>query len=94
MASSPPFAVITPDDRRGVLWIAAVLSFIFVLLTLGARVYVRKHMLGWDDYASIAAVFLGMAQYAVVFGGMALGLGTTGPEIRDGNELKIGKVRE
>jgi hypothetical protein len=92
-ATSPAFAAITPDDRRGLLWIAAILSFIFVVLTLSARLYVRKHMLGRDDYASIAAVILGVAQYITVFAGMPLGLGTSKPWVTtEGNVAKSGPV--
>ncbi|KND89969.1 hypothetical protein TOPH_05326 [Tolypocladium ophioglossoides CBS 100239] len=91
-ATSPAFAPISPDDHRGLLWIAAILSLIFVLLTLSARLYVRKHMLGRDDYASIAAVVLGVAQYAAVFTGMPLGLGTSKAWEREGNEPETGKI--
>ncbi|OAA36857.1 hypothetical protein NOR_07377 [Metarhizium rileyi] len=91
-ASSPAFAAITQDDHRGLLWIAAILSFIFVILTLSARLYVRKHMLGRDDYASIVAVVLGIAQYTAVFAGMPLGLGTSKELDRHGNHTHSGQV--
>ncbi|KAM4061736.1 restless-like transposase [Hirsutella rhossiliensis] len=83
-APSPAFAPISPDDHRGLLWIAAILSLIFVLLTFSARLYVRKRMLGRDDYASIAAVVLGVAQYAAVFAGMSLGLGSSEALVGEG----------
>lgn len=91
-ATTPAFAPITPDDHRGLVWIATILSFIFVILTFSARLYVRKHMLGRDDYASIAAVVLGIAQYSTVFSSMPLGLGTSNPLVREGNEPRIGRV--
>jgi hypothetical protein len=91
-ATSPAFAAITPNDRRGLLWIASILSFVFVFLTFSARMYVRKHMLGRDDYASIVAVVLGVAQYVTVFTGMPLGLGTSEPLAIQGNEAKSGLV--
>jgi hypothetical protein len=49
-------------------------------------------MLGRDDYASIAAVILGLAQYVTVFTGMPLGLGTSKPWVTQGNEAKSGLV--
>lgn len=76
-SSSPAFAEITDTDHRGSLWIAAILSLIYVLLTLTARLYVRKHMLGPDDYACIIAVAIAIGQYITVFTGMPLGLGTS-----------------
>ncbi|KAM3561466.1 hypothetical protein MY1884_002376 [Beauveria asiatica] len=88
----PAFAVIEHDDRRGALWIAAILSLIFVSTTLGARVYVRKHMLGRDDFASMAAVALAVAQYASLFAGMPSGLGTSKLAVTQGNERKNGSL--
>lgn len=89
----PAFAAIAHDDRRGALWIAAILSLIFVAMTLGARLYVRKHMLGRDDFASMAAVALAVAQYASLFAGMPSGLGTSKLSVTQGNERKNGSVR-
>lgn len=88
----PAFAAIAHDDRRGALWIAAILSLIFVAMTLGARLYVRKHMLGRDDFASMAAVALALAQYASLFAGMPSGLGTSKLSVTQGNERKNGSV--
>ncbi|KAM3466196.1 hypothetical protein NHJ6243_000936 [Beauveria neobassiana] len=88
----PAFAVIEHDDRRGALWIAAILSLIFVSTTLGARLYVRKHMLGRDDFASMAAVALAVAQYASLFAGMPSGLGTSKLDVTQGNERKNGSL--
>ncbi|EGX88449.1 hypothetical protein CCM_08493 [Cordyceps militaris CM01] len=88
----PPFATIAPDDRRGALWIAALLSLIFVTMTLGARLYVRKHMLGRDDFAAMAAVALAVAQYAALFAGMPSGLGTSKLSVTAGNERKNGSL--
>lgn len=88
----PAFATIDHDDRRGALWIAAILSLIFVAMTFGARLYVRKHMLGRDDFASMAAVALALAQYASLFAGMPSGLGTSKLSVTQGNERKNGSV--
>ncbi|OAA56904.1 hypothetical protein ISF_07420 [Cordyceps fumosorosea ARSEF 2679] len=88
----PAFAVIAPDDKRGALWIAVLLSLIFVAMTLGARLYVRKHMLGRDDFAVLAAVVLAVAQYAALFAGMPSGLGTSKRSVTAGNEHKNGSL--
>ncbi|KAM3506595.1 hypothetical protein MY11210_007493 [Beauveria gryllotalpidicola] len=88
----PAFAVIEHDDHRGALWIAAILSLIFVGTTLGARLYVRKHMLGRDDFASMAAFALAVAQYASLFAGMPSGLGTSKLAVTQGNERKNGSL--
>lgn len=88
----PAFAAIEHDDRRGALWIAAILSLIFVGMTFGTRMYVRKHMLGRDDFAGIAAVTLAVTQYASLFAGMPSGLGTSKTSVTQGNERKNASV--
>ncbi|TQV95266.1 hypothetical protein V2A60_009690 [Cordyceps javanica] len=88
----PAFATISHDDRRGALWIAAILSLIFVTMTFGTRMYVRKHMLGFDDFASMVAVALAVVQYASLFAGMPSGLGTSKLSVTAGNEHKNGSL--
>lgn len=91
-STSPAFSPLSQDDRRGLLWIAAILSLIFVVLTFSARLYVRRHMLGRDDYAGIAAVILSTAQYITLFTGMTLGLGTSKKLVRGACQSKLGQV--
>lgn len=88
----PAFAVIEHNDHRGALWIATILSFIFVGITFATRMYVRKHMLGRDDFANMAAVALAITQYASLFTGMPSGLGTSKLSVTQGNERKNGSV--
>ncbi|WPH02745.1 Hypothetical protein R9X50_00561300 [Acrodontium crateriforme] len=88
----PAFSPISPDDHRGILWIASILSLIFVLLTLTARIYVRLHMLGPDDYSIIGAVFLGIVQFVLIFVGLPLGLGTSRQAVRNGDRSDAGRT--
>lgn len=90
----PAFSPISPDDHRGILWIASILSLIFVLLTLAARVYVRLHMLGPDDYSIIGAAFLGVVQFVLIFVGLPLGLGTSRHAVHNGDRSDAGRVRD
>lgn len=49
------WASITSTDQSGLLYIAAILTFIFSTLTLGARVYVKLKSLWWDDVVMVVA---------------------------------------
>lgn len=91
-ATEPAFASVTSNDRRGLLWIASILSLILVLFTLSARLYVRKHMLGPDDIATVVAVAIAIGQYVTIFIGLSFGLGTSRPDVQRGHETMIIRV--
>lgn len=49
------WARITPDDRSGILYIVALLAFIYTSLTFLTRIFIRRRMLGLDDLAMLIA---------------------------------------
>ena len=55
---SPPLAVITPDDQRGILYITGGMALASTVVCLNVRAYVRlgfAQAVGSDDYAIIAS---------------------------------------
>lgn len=55
---SPPVAIITPTDQRGVLWIVAALCLVTAVLSLLIRGYVRAEFsqsYGHDDVSILGA---------------------------------------
>lgn len=49
------FAFNGPDDHTGPLWIAALLGIIYTAGVLTLRIYIKRRVLGWDDYLIIAS---------------------------------------
>lgn len=49
------FAYFSPDDHSAPLWIAAILSFIYVIGVLVLRVFIKWRYLGWDDFLVAAS---------------------------------------
>ena len=56
-AAAPPyqFAVISPDDRRGVLYITAFVTITYSTLTVLARCAIKWQVFGYDDWTTCAA---------------------------------------
>lgn len=49
------FAIITPDDHGGLIWIASLLGAIFTMLTFFLRYFVKRNYRGLDDWVALAA---------------------------------------
>jgi hypothetical protein len=49
------WATVTTDDRSGVLYIIALLSFTYSSLTFITRCFIKWHVLGLDDAAAFVA---------------------------------------
>ena len=49
------WAVVTPTDRSGILYIVMVLGFIYTNLVLVTRVVIKWRILGLDDGAMLIA---------------------------------------
>lgn len=55
---SPPLAVITPEDQRGVVYVTGGLAIATTLVCLVVRAYVRLGLgqtVGSDDYAIVTS---------------------------------------
>ncbi|KAH7385411.1 hypothetical protein DE146DRAFT_621468 [Phaeosphaeria sp. MPI-PUGE-AT-0046c] len=78
MASPPDFghrwATITPDDRSGVLYIIAFLSFTYSSITFLTRCFIKRHMLGIDDAANALAQVANLVQFALLLAALSDGL--------------------
>lgn len=77
MADPYIFAEITSTDRAGVVWVAAILSFLYSLSTLAVRFFVKFHTLGPDDWLVLAATVVAFAQYVAVWVSLHQGLGVS-----------------
>lgn len=61
MTESPPldtgnrWATVTADDRSGILYIVAFLTFTYSSLTNITRFFIKWHVLGLDDAAALGA---------------------------------------
>lgn len=77
MADPYIFAEITGTDRAGVVWVAAILSFLYSLSTLVVRFFVKFHTLGPDDWLVLAATIVAFAQYVAVWVSLHQGLGVS-----------------
>ncbi|KAK5729898.1 hypothetical protein LTR17_011537 [Elasticomyces elasticus] len=92
---SPPFAVITEDDQRGVIYITSGLALATALVCLVVRAYVRMGLgqaVGKDDYAIVASFLFMIAQSIALFAATANGLGETSTSVTHGQEESMQKV--
>ncbi|KAK5702859.1 hypothetical protein LTR97_003805 [Elasticomyces elasticus] len=92
---SPPFAVITKDDQRGVIYITSGLALATASVCLVVRAYVRMGLgqaVGKDDYAIVASFLLMIAQSIALFAATANGLGETSTSVTHGQEESMQKL--
>ncbi|KAK5166213.1 uncharacterized protein LTR77_008474 [Saxophila tyrrhenica] len=77
---SPPLAVITPDDQRGVIFVTGGLALAATMVCLVVRAYVRMgsgQAFGSDDYAIALSFLFMIAQTIALFISAGDGLGVT-----------------
>ncbi|KAF1850648.1 uncharacterized protein K460DRAFT_391103 [Cucurbitaria berberidis CBS 394.84] len=71
------WAIVTPDDRSGVLYIVAFLAFTYSSLTFLARCFIKWHVLGFDDAAMALAQVACLVQFSLLLVSLSAGLGKT-----------------
>jgi hypothetical protein len=49
------FSPITPNDHAGSIWIASILCFVYTLITILTRAYLKQKMYGVDDFLILGA---------------------------------------
>lgn len=49
------FAPVTSTDHAGLLWVAAILSLLFSVVTLFTRYHIKRRAFGTDDWLITAA---------------------------------------
>ncbi|KAL5114624.1 putative ATPase [Pleosporales sp. CAS-2024a] len=80
MTEPPPldagnrWAAVTADDRGGILYIVAFLTFTYSSLTILTRGFIKWHVLGLDDAAAIVAQFASIVQFALLLTSLSAGL--------------------
>lgn len=53
--SDTRFSPITDHDKAGILWIAALMSGIYAVLSMVVRSYIKRTCFGYDDWICLAA---------------------------------------
>lgn len=75
MATTYSFAPVTATDRAGVVWVAAILSLMFTVITLATRLQIKYHTLGNDDFFIAGATLVAVGQYIAIYVGLDEGVG-------------------
>ncbi|KAK5122800.1 hypothetical protein LTR85_003715 [Meristemomyces frigidus] len=75
MTQTYTFSPVTATDRAGIVWVAAILSLMFSILTLVTRFLIKFHALGLDDWCIAASTLLAIGQYIAVYLGLSDGVG-------------------
>lgn len=86
------FSPITAHDHRAYVWITGIICMIFVLLTFGARCYVRRTKFGVDDWANAALTVAGTAEFIVTFVGLSAGVGVSSTRLSTSELSHAGQV--
>ncbi|KAF2014148.1 hypothetical protein BU24DRAFT_423184 [Aaosphaeria arxii CBS 175.79] len=73
--SSNRFAPITPYDHSGLIYITAILTFIYTSITFLTRCYIKFHMFGIDDWAMTIAQAFNLVQFVLLIVSLSAGLG-------------------
>ena len=72
------FAQLTHTNHSGVVWVAALVSLIYSLMSSGVRFTLRRGMYGFDDAALLLSTLACVVQHSFVFVALSYGLGQTG----------------
>ncbi|KAK3723948.1 hypothetical protein LTR37_001432 [Vermiconidia calcicola] len=86
------FAVSTTDNRQAGLWIASLLSLIYSIVILCARLVVKWGNLGLDDIALAGAYVLSLAHWTITYTALSDGLGKAPGLLDNGAISKIGQL--
>ncbi|KAK4544788.1 hypothetical protein LTR36_004037 [Oleoguttula mirabilis] len=87
------FAVSTPDDHQASLWITSLLSLMFSVVVLAARVVVKWGAFGADDIALGIAYVLATAHWITMYMAMSRGLGKSATLLSHQMVVEMSKVR-
>lgn len=95
MAQAAPtytFSPVTATDRAGLVWVAAILSLMFTILTLATRFQIKFHTLGPDDWLIAAATVFGLGQYIAIYVGLSEGVGQSSALLNRGYARHLGRA--
>lgn len=91
MAETYTFSAVTATDRAGIVWVAAILSLMFSVITLATRVQIKLHTLGSDDWLILGATILAIGQYAAIYSGLENGVGRSTELLSKEDAAELGK---
>ncbi|QIW95586.1 hypothetical protein AMS68_001104 [Peltaster fructicola] len=80
------FTTPTGDNSRPWLWTVSLLSLLYSLLALGARITSKWDLLWFDDALLGGAYIIAFAHYGTIFSAISNGLGTTVGTVLDWEE--------
>lgn len=92
MAQTYTFSAVTATDRAGIVWVAAILSLMFSVLTLATRIQIKMRNLGHDDWLILGATLMAIGQYAAVYTGLEDGLGRSTELLTREHAADLGKT--
>ncbi|KAK4632895.1 hypothetical protein CLAFUW4_03191 [Fulvia fulva] len=75
MATTYSVSPVAATDRAGIVWVAAILSLMFAIITLATRFQIKFHTLGKDDWLIAGATIVALGQFVAVYVGLHQGLG-------------------
>lgn len=91
MQETYTFSPVTATDRAGIVWVAAILSLMFSVLTLATRVQIKLHTLGHDDWLILGATILAVGQYAAIYTGLENGVGRSSKLLGQEHATELGQ---
>lgn len=77
MTPTYTFSAVTATDRAGIVWVAAILSLMFSILTLATRLQIKHRALGSDDWFILGGTVIAIGQYAAIYFGLQKGVGSS-----------------
>ncbi|KAK4580205.1 hypothetical protein LTR86_000408 [Recurvomyces mirabilis] len=92
MTQTYTFSPITATDRAGLVWVAAILSLMFSVLTLATRIQIKLHTLGLDDYCICAGTLVAIGQYIATYIGLHNGVGISSALMPQQKAHQLGEI--
>ena len=86
------FSQVTATDRAGVVWVAAILSLLFSVITLATRFQIKWRSLGMDDWFLAASNIVALAQYIAIYIGLSNGVGISSQLLEEQHAKSLGKT--
>ncbi|KAK3071924.1 hypothetical protein LTR53_007770 [Teratosphaeriaceae sp. CCFEE 6253] len=92
MSQTYTFSPVTATDHAGLVWVAAILSLMFSVLTLATRFQIKARTLGLDDWTLAAGTLVAVGQYIAIYVGLSDGVGTSTALLRQEHAQKLGRT--
>ena len=92
MSQNYIFSQVTATDRAGVVWVAAILSLMFTVITLGTRFQIKWRSLGLDDWLLAASNTVALGQYITIYSGLSNGVGVSSTLLEEQHAKSLGRT--